>query len=240
MKSAPAIKTSLNKESGKLPTPAATPRPGNSPKETIASGKRISKETLEALIDNESASAEQTARTAPMTNCDGNVTNNGLKRPSVKVSGQTPLVSNQGHNAPRKGNEKPSKRKRGTASEEEPEHNKRRKDDRSTVHVEEHAQGAKNHCLKEKHKPDDPNANHGKPASRGAKPRGLRNEKDACYINAVLQAIANIPMMADHYRSLADKVLPEVAEWVARNSKKWDSQAEEVLKVLLEKNKSEM
>lgn len=96
---------------------------------------------------------------------------------------------------------------------------------------------------------DDPNAKNGGPAARGAKPRGIYNEARACYINSVVQAIANIPRMANHYRTLADKVIPEVAEYIALNAECWEggdtttrsnSKAREKLKVLLETNKSQM
>ena len=85
-------------------------------------------------------------------------------------------------------------------------------------------------------------------AARGAEPRGIYNEANACYINSVLQAIANIPRMADHYRALANKVVPEVAEHVALNAEAFkgrdfgpkDKSVREELKALLERNRSRM
>ena len=87
------------------------------------------------------------------------------------------------------------------------------------------------------------------------KPRGIRNWANACYINSVLQAVANIPRMADRYRRLADTTVPEVAEFVASNAKdleggdavtknknisKSTSMARQNLNALLEKSKSKM
>lgn len=82
-------------------------------------------------VENESASAEQTAnaKPAPMTKSDGKVTTNKLEKQPVKVSSQTPPVSQQGHNTSREGNEKSSKRKKDTTSKIDTEHKKRRKDD---------------------------------------------------------------------------------------------------------------
>ena len=85
-------------------------------------------------------------------------------------------------------------------------------------------------------------------AARGSEPRGIYNEANACYINSVLQAIANIPRMADQYRALANKVIPEVAEHVALNAEAFkgrdfwpeDQSVREKLKALLESNKSRM
>ncbi len=85
-------------------------------------------------------------------------------------------------------------------------------------------------------------------SARGAEPRGISNEANACYVNSALQVIVNIPEVAEHYRGLADKVLPEVAAHVARNADAFkghrtgakNRRAREELKLLLEGNKSKM
>ena len=85
------------------------------------------------------------------------------------------------------------------------------------------------------------------PASR-ATPWGLQNEHNACYINSVLQAIANIPRMTDHYRSLAHKVIPEISDFVALNAENFNAgdatknalKARKQLRKLLERNRLKM
>ena len=82
-----------------------------------------------------------------------------------------------------------------------------------------------------------------------AKATGIQNHLNACYINSVVQVVANIPRMANHYRSLAGRVTPEVAEH-ARNHEKDllgsgsetrnTNQARKKLEELLEANKSDM
>ena len=64
----------------------------------------------------------------------------------------------------------------------------------------------------------DANASRGNLQPQRAKPRGIHSYLNACYINSVVQVLANIPRMADHYRSLANRVSPEVAEYVRRNA----------------------
>ncbi|KAF6226900.1 hypothetical protein HO133_008341 [Letharia lupina] len=95
----------------------------------------------------------------------------------------------------------------------------------------------------------NPNAKKEDSEARGAEPRGIYNGAMACYINSVLQAIANIPRMADHYRGLANQVIPEIAEYVALNAANWQggdnknkykSKAKGKLRVLLERNKSKI
>lgn len=236
VKNTPAVKTSLNKESGKL----SIPREGNSPKETIVSGKVISKERLQAPVDNESTSAQRTAKAALMTKSDAKDTNDNLEKPAVKVSSQTPLVSPGGHNDLKEGNQKSLKRKKDAALEENAEHKRRMKGDGSAAHVQENAQEDADPYFKENPKHEGPNAKNGESTQRGSKPRGIRNEAQACYMNSVLQAIANIPRMADHYRGMADKVIPEVKTFVALNAKSWNFHAEERLQKLLKSKRSEM
>ena len=238
VKNTPAIKTSLNKESGKLPAP--TPREGNSPKETTASGKGISKEKLQAPVDNESTSAQQTEKEAPMTKSDAKDTKDELEKPSVKVSSQTPPVSHLGNIYMKEGDKKSLKRKKEAVLEETTELKKRRKGDGSAAGVQADAPEDADPHFKEVPNHDDPNAKNGESARRGSKPRGIRNEAQACYMNSVLQAIANIPRMADHYRGMANKVIPEVEEFVALNAKNWTSRAEEGLKKLLKSKSSEL
>ncbi len=92
------------------------------------------------------------------------------------------------------------------------------------------------------------NTANGELSAGGAEPRGIYNEANACFVNSALQAIANIPEMAEHYRGLADKVIPEVAAHVARNADAFKGhrtgakcmKAREELKRLLEENKSKM
>lgn len=86
------------------------------------------------------------------------------------------------------------------------------------------------------------------PAAIRAKPCGLHNESNACYINSVVQAIVNVPRMAEHYRTLANKVVPEIAEYVALNAENWNGhdatkrapKASKQLRKLFEKNISQM
>ena len=48
---------------------------------------------------------------------------------------------------------------------------------------------------------------------------GIYSHKNSCYINSVVQVLANVPTMADHYRRLAGRVTPEVAEYLCKNEK---------------------
>ena len=95
----------------------------------------------------------------------------------------------------------------------------------------------------------DGNVSRGNARPQGAKPRGIHSHVNACYINSVVQVIANIPRMADHYRSLADRITPEVAKYVALNAEdlqgggnrtRHTSKAKKQFEELLEAKKSDM
>ena len=65
----------------------------------------------------------------------------------------------------------------------------------------------------------DENAGGKKVETRTAKATGIHSYQNACYINSVVQVLANVPSMTDHYRRLAGRVTPEVAEYIRRNEK---------------------
>ena len=95
----------------------------------------------------------------------------------------------------------------------------------------------------------DGNASRGNLQPQGAKPRGIHSHANACYINSVVQVLANIPRMADHYRNLANRVSPEVAEYVRLNAEdlhgdgdetNYTSEAKEQFQEFLEAKKPDM
>lgn len=203
---------------------------------TTASGKVISRQGPQALIAKHSTSSQQTGKAPPTARSDEKTEDKGLGKPSVKISGQTPLVRHPVDNATTGGNEKSLKRKNDTTFEEGPgtEHKKSR---RSPQQAEASVVGR-----------SDPIAEISEAPISRASPRGIANGASACYINSVLQAIANIPEMVYHYRALAGKVIPGVDEFFALNAKKLQGSegpkskkdAQKMLKVLLHKNKSKM
>ena len=257
-KVATVIKTSPTEGSERLPKPAVTPRGENSAKDKTQSGKRISRKKVQALVDNETASSEQTVKAAPPIRSDKKVTKNGLEEPFVKVPSQSPPVSQQGHNDSTEGNKKPLKRKEVPTFEDGSGHTKRRKGDGSATSGKEGGWENARPTLADTPKPasitghDDPNVTNREIATREAEPRGLCNEANACYINSILQAIANVPRMVNHYRGLANNLIPEVADFVALNAKhlegdvgtfypsKVTSRVRRELKELLVENKSKM
>ena len=203
---------------------------------TTASGKGISRQEPQALIAKHLTPSQQTGKASRTTRSDEKTEDKGLEKPSVKVSGKTPLVRHPVDNATTGGNEKSLKRKNDTAFEEGPgtEHKKSRRS----------PQQAKASVVEQ----SDPKAEVSEAAISRANPRGIANGASACYIISVLQAIANIPEMVYHYRALAGKVIPEVDEFFALNAKKLQGSegpkskkdAQKMLKVLLHKNKSKM
>ena len=195
---------------------------------TTASGKGFLRQKPQALVDKELTSSKQTGKTASTEKCK--ITDNPLEKRFIKVPSQTPPVGLQVDNAATEGNEKSLKRKKDVAFGEDTgiEHKKRKvTPEQATFPVVRH---------------DDPKAESSEAAMRQPKPRGIVNGQLACYINSVLQAIANIPEMVEHYRGLADKMTPEVTEFLALNAKnlEYESIARVRLKVLLQKNKSKM
>ncbi len=49
-------------------------------------------------------------------------------------------------------------------------------------------------------------------------PLGIQNFSRACYINAAVQALANVPLMTQHYIDMADKTIPEVDAYASREA----------------------
>ena len=82
-----------------------------------------------------------------------------------------------------------------------------------------------------------------------AEPSGMSSHLNACYINSAVQALANVPRMVDHYRSLASRVTPEIAKYIRRNEKdlrgdgmvsRHTEEARKQFEELLEANKPDM
>ena len=65
----------------------------------------------------------------------------------------------------------------------------------------------------------DGDAGGNKGEAQTTKPTGISSHLNACYINSVVQGLANVPKMADHYRRLAGRVTPEVVEYLRNNEK---------------------
>jgi len=80
-------------------------------------------------------------------------------------------------------------------------------------------------------------------------PLGIKNFSRACYINAAVQALANVPLMTQHYIDMADKTIPEVDAYASReaeilqqggSSTRANGGKRKKLRALLKENKSNL
>ena len=95
----------------------------------------------------------------------------------------------------------------------------------------------------------DEDAGNNKVETQRATPTGISSHSNSCYINSVVQGLANVPSMVGHYRNLANGVTPEVAEYLRNYEKdlpgggektKRTEEAKKQFEEFLEARKSDM